>query len=258
METSEKTGSRPIDFIRQIIADDLRTGKHRTTVTRFPPEPNGFLHIGHAKSICLNFGIALENNGVCHMRFDDTNPSKEEVAYVESIMRDVKWLGFDWHDKLFYASDYFPALYDFALQLIRLGKAYVCELSADAIREYRGTLTEPGRESPWRNRSVEDNLHLFQRMKNGEFAEGSHVLRAKIDMTSPNLNLRDPVIYRILKVPHHRTGDTWCIYPMYDYTHCLSDAIEGITHSLCTLEFEDHRPLYDWVLDTLQTPCHPQ
>ena len=258
METSEKTGSRPIDFIRQIIADDLRTGKHRTTVTRFPPEPNGFLHIGHAKSICLNFGIALENNGVCHMRFDDTNPSKEEVAYVESIMRDVKWLGFDWHDKLFYASDYFPALYDFALQLIRLGKAYVCELSADAIREYRGTLTEPGRESPWRNRSVEDNLDLFQRMKNGEFAEGSHVLRAKIDMTSPNLNLRDPVIYRILKVPHHRTDDTWCIYPMYDYTHCLSDAIEGITHSLCTLEFEDHRPLYDWVLDTLQTPCHPQ
>ena len=258
MDTQEKTATRPIDFIRQIIADDLRTGKHRTTVTRFPPEPNGFLHIGHAKSICLNFGIALENNGVCHMRFDDTNPSKEEVAYVESIMRDVKWLGFDWHDKLFYASDYFPALYDYALQLIRLGKAYVCELSADAIREYRGTLTEPGRESPWRNRSVEDNLDLFQRMKNGEFEEGSHVLRAKIDMASPNLNLRDPVIYRILKVPHHRTGDTWCIYPMYDYTHCLSDAIEGITHSLCTLEFEDHRPLYDWVLDTLQTPCHPQ
>ncbi|MBB5348774.1 glutamine--tRNA ligase/YqeY domain fusion protein [Desulfoprunum benzoelyticum] len=258
METPEKTASRPIDFIRQIIADDLRTGKHRTTVTRFPPEPNGFLHIGHAKSICLNFGIALENNGVCHLRFDDTNPSKEEVAYVESIMRDVRWLGFDWHDKLFYASDYFPALHDYALQLIRLGKAYVCELSAEAIREYRGTLTEPGRESPWRNRSVEENLHLFERMKTGEFEEGSHVLRAKIDMASPNLNLRDPVIYRILKVPHHRTGDTWCIYPMYDYTHCLSDAIEGITHSLCTLEFEDHRPLYDWVLDTLQTPCHPQ
>jgi glutaminyl-tRNA synthetase len=258
MDTTDKNVSKPVDFIRQIIAEDLKSGKHRTTVTRFPPEPNGFLHIGHAKSICLNFGIALENGGVCHMRFDDTNPSKEEVEYVESIMRDVQWLGFDWGDKLFYASDYFPVLYDYAVELIRLGKAYVCQLSAEEIRQYRGTLTEPGKESPWRNRSVEENLDLFARMRNGEFDEGSHVLRAKIDMTSPNLNMRDPVIFRILKVPHHRTGDTWCIYPMYDYTHCLSDAIEGITHSLCTLEFEDHRPLYDWVLDTLKTPCHPQ
>jgi glutaminyl-tRNA synthetase len=255
---NKDTAEKPVDFIRQIIAEDLRSGKHAGTVTRFPPEPNGFLHIGHAKSICLNFGIAVENNGACHLRFDDTNPSKEEVAYVESIKRDVKWLGFDWRDKLFYASDYFPALYDYAVELINLGKAYVCELSPEAIREYRGTLTEPGKESPYRNRSAEENLDLFQRMKNGEFAEGSHVLRAKIDMASPNLNMRDPVIFRILKVPHHRTGDTWCIYPMYDYTHCLSDAIEGITHSLCTLEFEDHRPLYDWVLDTLKTPCHPQ
>ena len=258
MDTTDKSVVKPVDFIRQIIAEDLKSGKHRTTVTRFPPEPNGFLHIGHAKSICLNFGIALENDGVCHMRFDDTNPSKEEVAYVESIMRDVRWLGFDWGDKLFYASDYFPALYDYAVELIKLGKAYVCQLSTEEIRQYRGTLTEPGKESPYRNRSVEENLDLFTRMQNGEFDEGSHVLRAKIDMASPNLNMRDPVIFRILKVPHHRTGDTWCIYPMYDYTHCLSDAIEGITHSLCTLEFEDHRPLYDWVLDTLKTPCHPQ
>ena len=258
MDTTEKIESKPVDFIRQIIAEDLRTGKHTGTVTRFPPEPNGFLHIGHAKSICLNFGIALENNGVCHMRFDDTNPSKEEVAYVESIKKDVKWLGFDWHDKLFYASDYFPALYEYAIELIKLGKAYVCELSAEEIREYRGTLTEPGKESPYRNRSIAENLDLFERMKNGDFAEGTHVLRARIDMNSPNLNMRDPVIYRILKVDHHRTGSTWCIYPMYDYTHCLSDALEGITHSLCTLEFEDHRPLYDWVLDTLKTPCHPQ
>ncbi len=258
MDTKEKIETKPVDFIRQIIAEDLRTAKHTGTVTRFPPEPNGFLHIGHAKSICLNFGIALENKGFCHMRFDDTNPSKEEVAYVESIKKDVRWLGFDWHDKLFYASDYFPALCGYAIELIKLGKAYVCQLSAEAIREYRGTLTEPGKESPYRNRSAEENLDLFERMKNGEFAEGTHVLRAKIDMNSPNLNMRDPVIYRILKVAHHRTGDTWCIYPMYDYTHCLSDAIEGITHSLCTLEFEDHRPLYDWVLDTLKTPCHPQ
>ncbi len=258
MDTPEKIETKPVDFIRQIIAEDLRTGKHTGTVTRFPPEPNGFLHIGHAKSICLNFGIALENNGVCHMRFDDTNPSKEELAYVESIKKDVRWLGFDWQDKLFYASDYFPALYTYAIDLIKLGKAYVCQLSAGEIREYRGTLTEPGQESPYRNRSIDENLDLFERMKNGEFAEGTHVLRAKIDMNSPNLNMRDPVIYRILKVSHHRTGDTWCIYPMYDYTHCLSDAIEGITHSLCTLEFEDHRPLYDWVLDTLGTTCHPQ
>lgn len=251
--------SKPLDFIRQIVAEDLRTGKHQEIVTRFPPEPNGFLHIGHAKSICLNFGIALENNNSrCHMRFDDTNPSKEESTYVESIQRDVKWLGFDWGDNLFYASDYFDQLYEYAVQLIKMGKAYVCDLSADAIRSYRGTLTEPGVESPYRNRPIEENLNLFERMRAGEFAEGSHVLRARIDMNSPNLNMRDPVIYRILKVAHHRTGDRWCIYPMYDYTHCLSDAIEGITHSLCTLEFEDHRPLYDWCLDTLATPCHPR
>jgi len=251
--------SKPLDFIRQIIAEDLRSGKHQEIVTRFPPEPNGFLHIGHAKSICLNFGIALENNNSrCHMRFDDTNPSKEESAYVESIQRDVKWLGFDWGDNLFYASDYFDRLYEYAVQLIKMGKAYVCDLSADEIRGYRGTLTEPGVESPYRNRPIEENLNLFERMRAGEFAEGSRVLRARIDMNSPNLNMRDPVIYRILKVAHHRTGDKWCIYPMYDYTHCLSDAIEGITHSLCTLEFEDHRPLYDWCLDTLATPCHPR
>lgn len=248
----------PLDFIRQIIADDLKSGKHTKPVTRFPPEPNGFLHIGHAKSICLNFGIAEENNSRCHLRFDDTNPSKEEDIYVESIKADVAWLGYDWQDRLYFASDYFEKLYRFALQLIRSDKAYVCELSAEQIREYRGTLTEPGRDSPFRNRGIEENLELFEKMKNGDFAEGSHVLRAKIDMASPNLNMRDPVIYRIMKVPHHRTGETWCIYPMYDYTHCLSDAIEQITHSLCTLEFEDHRPLYDWVLDTLRTDCHPR
>jgi len=258
MDIQENTQEKPLDFIRQIIADDLRTGKHDRTVTRFPPEPNGFLHIGHAKSICLNFGIGRENNSPCHMRFDDTNPSKEESAYVESIMRDVKWLGFDWGKNLFYASDYFHQLYDYAVRLIQMGKAYVCDLTGEQIREYRGTLTEPGRESPYRNRTPEENFDLFTRMRNGEFDEGSRVLRAKIDMASPNLNMRDPVIYRILKVSHHRTGDTWCIYPMYDYTHCLSDAIEGITHSLCTLEFEDHRPLYDWVLETLATPCHPR
>ncbi|MFZ5766329.1 MAG: glutamine--tRNA ligase/YqeY domain fusion protein [Thermodesulfobacteriota bacterium] len=247
------------DFIRAIIAEDIAANKNNgRVVTRFPPEPNGFLHIGHAKSICLNFGVALENNGVCHMRFDDTNPSKEEAAYVEAIMRDVRWLGFDWGDKLFFASDYFDKLYDYAVALITMGKAYVCSLSADEIRQYRGTLTEPGIDSPYRGRSVEENLDLFARMRAGEFPDGTHVLRAKIDMTSGNINMRDPVIYRILHAHHHRTGDRWCIYPMYDYTHCLSDAIEGITHSLCTLEFEDHRPLYDWVLDTLNTPCHPQ
>ena len=249
---------KPLDFIRQIIKEDLQTGKHQTTVTRFPPEPNGFLHIGHAKSICLNFGIAQENNSVCHLRFDDTNPCKEETKYVESIKEDVKWLGFDWGVNLFFASDYFDQLHDFAVQLIQENKAYVCYLSGDEIRQYRGTLTEPGKESPYRNRSAQENLELFTRMRAGEFDEGSRVLRAKIDMNSPNLNMRDPVIYRILKASHHRTGDKWCIYPMYDYTHCLSDAIEKITHSLCTLEFEDHRPLYDWVLDELQTPCHPQ
>jgi glutaminyl-tRNA synthetase len=258
MKTQEESENRPLDFIRQIIADDLQSGKHQRTITRFPPEPNGFLHIGHAKSICLNFGIAEENGGICNLRFDDTNPSKEDVSYVESIKEDVQWLGFKWEKKALYASDYFPQLYEFAIALIKLGKAYVCQLSPDEIREYRGTLTDPGKESPYRNRSIGDNLDLFERMKNGEFAEGSHVLRAKIDMSSPNLNMRDPVIYRILKDHHHRTGDTWVIYPMYDYTHCLSDMLENITHSLCTLEFEDHRPLYDWVLDTLQTPCHPR
>ncbi|GAB6193786.1 glutamine--tRNA ligase/YqeY domain fusion protein [Desulfocastanea catecholica] len=258
MEIIENKEARPLDFIRQIIADDLQTGKHQGTVTRFPPEPNGFLHIGHAKSICLNFGIAEENNGRCNLRFDDTNPSKEDVEYVESIQKDVQWLGFDWGDKVLYASDYFPQLHAYAVELIQMGKAYVCQLLADEIREYRGTLTEPGKESPYRNRSVAENLELFEQMKNGAFDEGTHVLRAKIDMASPNLNMRDPVIYRILKAHHHRTGDTWKIYPMYDYTHCLSDMLEGITHSLCTLEFQDHRPLYDWVLDTLNTPCHPR
>ncbi len=258
MDTQETPKEKPLDFIRQIIAEDLQKGKHQTTVTRFPPEPNGLLHIGHAKSICLNFGIARENISVCHLRFDDTNPCKEEMAYVESIKEDVTWLGFDWGSDLFFASDYFQQLYDYAVKLIEIGKAYICELSGEQIREHRGTLTEPGKESPYRNRPVEENLDLFTRMKEGEFEEGKYVLRAKIDMASPNLNMRDPIIYRILKVPHHRTGDTWCIYPMYDYTHCLSDAIENITHSLCTLEFQDHRPLYDWVLDTLQTPSHPQ
>ena len=250
--------NKPLDFIRQIIDEDLHSGKHPRPVTRFPPEPNGFLHIGHAKSICLNFGIAEENNSPCHLRFDDTNPSKEEESYVAAIQNDVRWLGFDWGKNLFFASDYFDQLYDFAVQLIQLGKAYVCELSAEEIRSYRGTLTEPGQDSPSRERGIAENLDLFRRMKDGEFEEGTHVLRAKIDMASPNLNMRDPVIYRIMKTHHHRTGDKWCIYPMYDYTHCLSDAIEGITHSLCTLEFENHRPLYDWVLDTLATPCHPQ
>lgn len=258
METNETTSDKPLDFIRQIIVEDLKNKKHETTITRFPPEPNGFLHIGHAKSICLNFGIAEENKSICHLRFDDTNPSKEETAYVNSIQEDVSWLGFEWGDHLYYASDYFQQLYEYAVALIKADKAYVCDLSGDEIREYRGTLTEPGKESPYRTRSIEENLDLFQRMKDGEFDEGSHVLRAKIDMASPNLNMRDPVIYRILKVEHHRTGNDWCIYPMYDYTHCLSDAIEEITHSLCTLEFEDHRPLYDWVLETLDTPCHPQ
>jgi glutaminyl-tRNA synthetase len=261
MDTSEvinEKNEKPLDFIRQIVAEDLKTGKHTTPVTRFPPEPNGFLHIGHAKSICLNFGIANEFNGRCHLRFDDTNPSKEESEYVEAIKKDVKWLGFDWADNLFYASDYFDKLYDFALDLITKEKAYVCCLTADEMREYRGTLTEPGKESPYRNRTVEENLELFKGMKEGKFAEGSHVLRAKIDMASPNLNMRDPIIYRIMNATHHRTGDKWCIYPMYDYTHCLSDATEEITHSLCTLEFADHRPLYDWVLDTLETPSHPQ
>jgi glutaminyl-tRNA synthetase len=261
METSDAINEnevKPLDFIRQIVTEDLKSGKHITPITRFPPEPNGFLHIGHAKSICLNFGIAKEFNGRCYLRFDDTNPSKEESAYVEAIKKDVKWLGFDWGDNLFYASDYFDKLYNFATDLIKKEKAYVCDLTAEEMREYRGTLTEPGKESPYRNRTVEENLEIFQGMRDGEFAEGSHVLRAKIDMASPNLNMRDPIIYRIMNAHHHRTGDKWCIYPMYDFTHCLSDATEEITHSLCTLEFADHRPLYDWVLDTLDTPAHPQ
>ncbi len=258
MDNSDPNPEKPLDFIRQIIAEDIKSGKHSAPVTRFPPEPNGFLHIGHAKSICLNFGIAQENNARCHLRFDDTNPSKEESVYVAAIKKDVQWLGYEWGDNLFFASDYFDRLYDYAVELIRLGKAYVCCLNAEEVREYRGTLTEPGKESPYRNRSVEENLALFQAMKEGQFEEGSHVLRAKIDMASPNLNMRDPVVYRIMKVSHHRTGDKWCIYPMYDYTHCLSDAMEEITHSLCTLEFEDHRPLYNWFLETLHTPAHPR
>ncbi len=248
-----------VDFIRRIVADDLSANKNGgRVVTRFPPEPNGYLHIGHAKSICLNFGVAAENRGVCHLRYDDTNPSKEDVEYVESIQEDVRWLGYDWGDHLYFASDYFEQLYQFAVQLIQLGKAYVCDLGADEIREYRGTLTEPGRESPHRGRSVEESLDLFERMRAGEFEDGSRVLRARIDMASPNINMRDPVLYRIQKSTHHRTQDAWCIYPMYDFAHCLSDSLEGITHSLCTLEFEDHRPLYDWVLDQLDVPCHPQ
>ena len=249
---------KPLDFIRQIIADDLASGRHDRIVTRFPPEPNGFLHIGHAKSICLNFGIARENNSTCHLRFDDTNPGKESTEYVQAIQEDVHWLGFDWGEHLYYASDYFDRLYEYAVELIKMGKAFVCHLSSGEMREYRGTLTEPGRESPYRNRSVEENLNLFEQMKNGELAEGTCALRARIDMASPNIIMRDPVLYRIMHTSHHRTGDTWCIYPMYDFTHCLSDMLEGITHSLCTLEFENNRALYDWVLDTLNTPCHPR
>ncbi|MCA9017324.1 MAG: glutamine--tRNA ligase, partial [Planctomycetaceae bacterium] len=252
----EKTS---VDFIRAIIQEDNRTGKHDGRVhTRFPPEPNGYLHIGHAKSICLNFGIANENpGGLCNLRFDDTNPEKEDVEYVDSIKEDVRWLGFDWDDREYFASDYFDQLYDFAVTLIKKGKAYACDLPADKMREYRGTATEPGKPSPGRSRSVEENLDLFERMKNGEFKEGEFVLRARIDLASPNFHMRDPVIYRVRHVHHHRTGDKWCIYPMYDYTHCISDSIEKITHSICTLEFEDHRPLYDWILDELEI-FHPQ
>ena len=251
--------SVPSDFIRAIVAQDLKSSRHGgRVVTRFPPEPNGYLHIGHAKSICLNFGIAKENRGLCHLRFDDTNPSTESVEYVEAIKADIRWLGFDWRDRLFHASDHFEQLYQFAVHLIKKGKAYVDSLSADEIRAHRGTLTEPGKDSPYRTRSVEENLDLFQRMKAGAFPDGAHVLRAKIDMASPNINMRDPVLYRIRRVAHYRTGNTWCIYPTYDYAHPLSDAIEGITHSLCTLEFEDHRPLYDWVVEETNAPCHPQ
>ena len=246
------------NFIREIVESDLRSGKHRRIVTRFPPEPNGYLHIGHAKSICLNFGLALEHGGVCHLRFDDTNPSTESVEYAEAIQTDVRWLGFDWGDRMFYASGYFEQLYEYAVELITKGKAYVDSLSAEEIRQYRGTLTEPGKNSPYRNRSVEESRDLFARMRAGEFKDGAHVLRAKIDMASPNVNMRDPTMYRIRHVAHYRTGDQWCIYPTYDYAHPISDAIEGITHSLCTLEFEDHRPLYDWFLDNVSVPSHPQ
>ncbi|MDD4276492.1 MAG: glutamine--tRNA ligase/YqeY domain fusion protein, partial [Candidatus Cloacimonetes bacterium] len=246
------------NFIRTIIDEDLKSGKHEHIITRFPPEPNGYLHIGHAKSICLNFGLARDYQGQCHLRFDDTNPVKEDVEYVDSIMEDVRWLGWDWKEHLYYASDYFDQLYAYAELLITEGKAFVCDLSFDELREYRGTLTEPGKNSPYRDRSIAENLDLFRRMKAGEFPDGSKSLRAKIDMASPNLNMRDPVFYRIKKTDHHRTGDTWQIYPMYDYTHCISDALEMITHSLCTLEFEDHRPLYDWFLDQLPVPSHPR
>ena len=247
------------DFIRDIVAEDQRTGKHGGRVhTRFPPEPNGYLHIGHAKSICLNFGVAADFGGVCNLRFDDTNPTKEDVEYVEAIEEDVRWLGFDWGDRMFYASDYFETLYQYAEQLIRDGKAYVDSLSADETRDYRGTLTEPGRNSPYRERDVAENLDLFRRMRAGEFPDGAYVLRAKIDMASPNINMRDPTLYRIRHATHHRTGDAWCIYPTYDYAHPISDAIEGVTHSLCTLEFEDHRPLYDWVIEHTHTPSRPQ
>lgn len=246
------------NFIKNIIEEDLASGKHQTIITRFPPEPNGHLHIGHAKSICLNFGLAKDYKGICHLRFDDTNPEKEEMEYVHAIKEDVKWLGFNWDEHEYYTSDYYEKLYQGATQLIKLGSAYICELNADEMKEYRGTLKNPGKESPYRDRSVEENLDLFKRMRAGEFDEGKYTLRAKIDMGSPNMNMRDPAIYRIKKSHHQRTGDEWPIYPMYDYAHCVSDAIEGITHSLCTLEFEDHRPLYDWFLDVLKTPAHPQ
>jgi glutaminyl-tRNA synthetase len=254
----EENEPKSRDFIRTIIDEDNRTGKHNGRVhTRFPPEPNGFLHIGHAKSICLNFGIAEEYGGKCNLRFDDTNPAKEEDKYVKSIIEDVKWLGFDWEDRLFYGSDYFDQMYEYAVDLIKKGKAYVDDQKPDEISLYRGTLTEPGRNSPFRDRSIEENLDLFTRMKAGEFADGEKVLRAKIDMSHPNMNMRDPIMYRILHAPHHNTGDKWCIYPMYDWAHGLEDSVEGITHSICTLEFEDHRPLYDWFLDELGV-YHPQ
>ena len=257
MTTSETP--KPTNFIRQVIDKDLESGKHNSVATRFPPEPNGYLHIGHAKSIVLNFGIAQDYEGTCNLRFDDTNPHKENLEFVNAIEEDVRWLGYDWDDRLYYASDYFENLYEFAVELIKAGKAYVCDLNAEEVREYRGTLTEPGKNSPYRERSVEENLRLFEDMKAGKFEDGTRTLRAKIDMSSPNINLRDPALYRIRHgVIHHQTGEAWCIYPMYDYTHPISDALEGITHSLCTLEFEDHRPLYDWVLDNISIDCHPQ
>jgi glutaminyl-tRNA synthetase len=255
---NDNESQAPSNFIRQIIEEDIKNGKNDSQVqTRFPPEPNGYLHIGHAKSICLNFGVAAWYKGQCNLRFDDTNPTKEEQEYVDAIREDVSWLGFEWGDREYYASNYFGQLYEYAVQLIKDGNAYVCDLNADETRAYRGTLKDPGKDSPYRSRTVEENLDLFERMKNGEFGDGSRTLRAKIDMASGNINMRDPVIYRIQRATHHRTGDEWCIYPMYDYAHCVSDSIEGITHSLCTLEFEDHRPLYDWFLDKLGV-FHPQ
>jgi len=257
-EMSENDSTKKLDFVRAIVAEDIKTGKWQGRVnTRFPPEPNGYLHIGHAKSICLNFGIAEEFGGKCNLRFDDTNPVKEEQEYIDAIEQDVRWLGFDWGDQMFYASDYFGQMYDCAVQLIKAGKAYLCDLTAEQTREYRGTLTEPGKDSPYRNRSVEENLDLFERMRAGEFADGSRTLKARIDMSHPNLNMRDPVMYRILHASHPRTGDKWCIYPMYDWAHGLEDSVEQITHSICTLEFENHRPLYDWFLDELGA-YHPQ
>jgi glutaminyl-tRNA synthetase len=254
-----EAAKQPLDFVRAIIEADRKAGKNDGRVaTRFPPEPNGYLHIGHAKSICLNFGAAAQYRGTCNLRYDDTNPTKEEVEYVDAIQEDVHWLGFDWGNRRYFASDYFEQLYQYAIELIKNGKAYVDSLSAEEIRAYRGTLTEPGKDSPYRGRTVEENLDLFRRMRAGEFPDGAHVLRAKIDMASPNFNMRDPTIYRIRHAAHHRTGNDWCIYPMYDFAHGLSDAIEGITHSICTLEFEDHRPLYDWFLGNLTVPCHPQ
>ncbi|MDD4092751.1 MAG: glutamate--tRNA ligase family protein, partial [Smithellaceae bacterium] len=256
---SESSTPAPSDFIRDIIDEGLRAAKHEGRVaTRFPPEPNGYIHIGHAKSVCLNFGIALQYSGTCNLRLDDTDPAGESMEYVESIIRDVRWLGFDWGDRLFYASDYFEKLYAFAVELIRTGNAYVCSLSADEVRESRGTFTEPGKESPYRGRSVEENLDLFARMRAGEFADGAHTLRARIDMASPNIVMRDPVLYRIKREPHYRTGDRWVIYPMYDFAHCLSDALEGITHSICTLEFENNRPLYDWIVEKLISGNRPR
>jgi len=258
MDTQMSSPPERTDFIREIVAADLRDGRHEAVVTRFPPEPNGYLHIGHAKSICLNFGVAREFGGRCHLRFDDTNPMKEEQEYIDSIETDVRWLGFDWGAHLYFASDYFEQLHEWAVDLIEAGKAYVDDLSAEAIREHRGTLTRPGSDSPWRERSVEENLDMFARMRAGEFPNGSRVLRAKIDMASPNINLRDPVLYRILHAEHPRTGDAWCIYPTYDFAHGQSDAIEGITHSICTLEFQDHRPLYDWLIENLPVPSRPR
>ncbi|MBC8444888.1 MAG: glutamine--tRNA ligase, partial [Chloroflexi bacterium] len=256
-ETEAALDSTVVDFIRKSVEEDLESGRYTTVRTRFPPEPNGYLHIGHAKAICIDFGVAADYGGLCNLRFDDTNPVKEETEYVESIMEDIRWLGWEWGDRLYYASDYFDPLYEWAIKLIKKGKAYVCDLTANEIREHRGTLTEPGKDSPYRDRSVEENLDLFERMRNGEYADGSRTLRAKIDMRSPNINLRDPVMYRILHATHHRTGDKWCIYPMYDFAHGQSDSIEGITHSLCDLDYEAHRPLYDWFLDELEV-YHPR